>query len=187
MKRKMKTLLLSALVAVTASTTAVATVLTATPAMAETQTTRFAMVEGAAIRYSEPLGLRFITELGTQEYAELTREESGVTKELGMFIMPYEYIDTNADAVIDVTDYASVETKLDYTFYSSDGSVNKVYEYEDKNGDTYYRANGVISNLKLKNYAREFVGVGYIKETKNGVTKYEYTDINYAFGGLRCD
>ncbi|MBQ4053879.1 MAG: Ig-like domain-containing protein, partial [Clostridia bacterium] len=97
---------------------------------------------------------------------------------MGMFIMPWSYIAENDE--LTTTDYASVETKLDYTFYSSDGSVNKVYEYEDKNGDTYYRVNGVISNLKLKNYAREFVGVGYIKETKNGVTKYEYTDINYA-------
>ncbi len=180
MKRNMKKLLLSAFVAIMASTTAAATVLSIAPADAETQTSRFAMVEGAGIRYSEPLGLRFIAELGEQEYTELTTDEDGVIKELGMFIMPFSYIDTNADTAIDVTDYASVETKLDYTFYSSDGSVEeKLYAYTDENGDTYYRANGVISNLKLQNYAREFVGIGYIKETKNGVTTYEYTDISY--------
>ena len=88
MKRNMKKLLLSAFVAIMASTTAAATVLSIAPADAETQTSRFAMVKGAGIRYSDPFGLRFIAELGTQEYAELTAAKSGVTTELGMFIMP---------------------------------------------------------------------------------------------------
>ena len=42
--------------------------------------------------------------------------------------------------------------------FRSNGSVeNKIYE---ENGS--YRANGVIANLKLKNYDREFVGIAYI-------------------------
>ena len=176
MKKKTQKALLSALIVASAATLAAATVLSAKIAVAEVAgTTRFEMVEGASIRYSEPLGLRFIAELGEQEYADLTTPENGVTKKMGMYIMPWESISEND--VITTTDYASIE-KLDYVFYSSDGSVDeKIYEYEDESGDTYYRANGVISNLKLHNYAREFVGIGYIAETKNGVTTYTYTDV----------
>ena len=181
MKRDIRKALIALLSIATGVTAAMALITkpTITSTIADTTgTMRFEMVEGASIRYSEPFGLRFIAELGQQEYAELTTSENGVTKKMGMFIMPFEYIDTNADKIIDVTDYANVETKLDYVFYSSDGSVEeKIYEHEDENGETYYRANGVISNLKLQNYAREFVGIGYISETESGITTYTYTDI----------
>ena len=180
MKRNIRKTLLSMLISMSAMTAGAATAFTmsavtfgAADAMG---TARFEMVDGASIRYSEPFGLRFIAELGQQEYAELKASENGVTKKMGMFIMPWSYISEND--VITTTDYASVETKLDYVFYSSDGSVNEnIYEYKDENGDIYYRANGVISNLKLQNYAKEFVGIGYVAETENGKTTYTYTDI----------
>ena len=181
MKRIARKTLLSALVGTMAVTAISATALLTMPTVthsvsAATGTTRFEMVDGASIRYSEPLGLRFIAELGEQEYANLKTSEDGVTKKMGMFIMPWSYIAENDE--ITITDYASVETKLDYVFYSSDGSVTeKLYEYTDENGAQYYRANGVISNLKLQNYAKEFVGIGYIAETENGKTTYTYTDI----------
>ena len=177
MKKSIRKALLSVLIGTTAVTAVTATaLLTTSTASAETLTTRFEMVEGASIRYSEPLGLRFIAELGQQEYNDLTAQEDGVTKKMGMYIMPWSYIAENGEII--TTDYASVETKLDYVFYASDGSEEeKLYEYEDEDGDTYYRANGVISNLKFKNYAKEFVGIGYIAETENGKTTYTYTDI----------
>ena len=181
MKRNIRKALISMLISTTAITAVGATVLGVTDkipfiASAGTSTTRFEMVDGASIRYSEPLGLRFIAELGQKEYNDLKTQEDGVTKKMGMFIMPWSYIAENDE--LTTTDYASVETKLDYVFYSSDGSAEeKLYEYEDENGDTYYRANGVISNLKLQNYAKEFVGIAYIAETENGVTTYTYTDI----------
>ena len=177
MKKNIRKALLSVLIGTTAVTAASATaLLTTSTASAETVTTRFEMVDGASIRYGDPLGLRFIMELGQQEYTELTASEDGVTKKVGMYIMPWSYISENDE--ITITDYASVETKLDYVFYSSDGSVDEaLYEYENEDGDTYYRANGVITNLKFQNYAKEFVGIGYIAETKNGKTTYTYTDI----------
>ncbi|MBQ3020138.1 MAG: hypothetical protein IJD77_06105, partial [Clostridia bacterium] len=180
MKKNIRKALLSVLIGMTAVTAAAATALFTAPTITSTAeataTTRFEMVEGASIRYSEPLGLRFIAELGEQEYSDLTAREDGVTKKMGMFIMPWSYISENDE--ITTTDYANVETKLDYVFYSSDNSVEeKLYEYENEDGDTYYRANGVISNLKFKNYSKEFVGIGYMSETKNGRTTYTYTDI----------
>ena len=180
MKKKTQKSLLSVLVVATVATTAAATLFTnssVSTAAASSETRRFEMVDGASIRFSEPFGLRFIAEIGGQEYADLKTSESGVTKKMGMYIMPWDYIANDSDEIT-ISDYESVETKLDYVFYSSDGTVDeKLYEYKDKNGDTYYRANGVISNLKLQNYAREFVGIGYIAETVNGVTTYTYTDI----------
>ena len=180
MKKNIRKALLSVLIGMTAVTAATATALFTAPTITSTAeataTTRFEMVEGASIRYSEPLGLRFIAELGEQEYSDLTAREDGVTKKMGMFIMPWSYISENDE--ITTTDYANVETKLDYVFYSSDNSVEeKLYDYENEDGDTYYRANGVISNLKFKNYSKEFVGIGYMSETKNGRTTYTYTDI----------
>ena len=178
MKKNIKKALLSILIGTTAVTAASATaLLTSSTASAETITTRFEMVDGASIRYSNTLGLRFIMELGEAQYNDLTAVEDGVTKTVGMYIMPWSYISENDEIV--TTDYASVETKLDYVFYSSDGSIEEalLYEHEDEKGDIYYRANGVISNLKFQNYAKEFVGIGYIAETKNGKTTYTYTDI----------
>ena len=179
MKRKTRKTLFSTLV-ITMIFTAIMSVITAVLptkfTLAGTETTGFKMVEGAAIRCNEPLGLRFVAELGEREYIDLTTPENGVTKKMGMFIMPWNYVSENDE--ITTTDYQSVETKLDYVFYSSDGSVEeKIYEYVNKSGEKYYRANGVISNLKLQNYDREFVGIGYIAETANGVTTYTYTDI----------
>lgn len=179
MKKKMKNSLLSVLLATTATTAVAGAALIFSPnvnsATAETQTTRFEMVDGASIRFSEPLGMRFIAELGEKEYAELATG----TKTMGVFVMQYSDIDTNEDGTIDVTDYAGVSKKLNYEFYKTGETIEKgLYEYVDESGDTYYRANAVI-DLSLKNYAKEFVGVGYIAETKNGVTTYEYTDISY--------
>ena len=75
MKKKMKKSLLSVLLATTATTAVAGATLIFSPnvnsATAETQTTRFEMVDGASIRFSEPLGMRFIAELGEKEYAEL--------------------------------------------------------------------------------------------------------------------
>ena len=180
MNKNIRKTLLSILIGTTAVSAVAATALLASPSVVSTaaaaNVSRFEMVDGASIRYSDPLGLRFIVELGQQEYNELLDTESGVTKKVGMYIMPWSYISQNDE--ITTTDYAGVATKLDYVFYSSDGTCeDKLYEHEDENGDTYYRANGVISNLKFQNYAKEFVGIGYISETKNGKTTYTYTDI----------
>ena len=121
MKRNIRKALISLLFVTTGVTAAMALITkpTITSTIADTtDTTRFEMVEGASIRYSEPLGLRFIAELGQQEYADLKAPENGVIKKMGMYIMPWESISEND--VITTTDYASVETKMDYFFYSSD-------------------------------------------------------------------
>ncbi len=141
---------------------------------------RFEMVEGASIRTAAPKGLRFIAEMGEDVYEELTTKEDDVVKKMGMYIVPASYLNDSSkysNGVLGVMEqsYNKITTKIDHVFYSSDGSVdNKIYQSGE-----YYRANGVISNLLLKNYDREFIGIAYISETVGEKTTYTYADFNF--------
>ena len=128
---------------------------------------RFEMVEGASIRISSPKGLRFIAEMGADVYTDLTTEEDGVEKKMGMFIIPQSYLNDAtkySNGVLGVMEqsYEKLTPKIEHVFYdSADETVeNKIYQEGD-----YYRANGVIGNLLLQNYDRDFVGIAYIAET----------------------
>ncbi len=144
---------------------------------------RFEMVEGASIRTASPKGLRFIAEMGEDVYKELTTKEDNVVKKMGMYIVPVSYLNDSSkysNGVLGVMEqsYNKITTKIDHVFYSSDGSVdNKIYQSGE-----YYRANGVISNLHLKNYDRDFIGIAYISETiletDSEKTTYTYADFN---------
>ena len=181
-KNKLIVLLSTCLVASTA--TAFAT-MSVSANSAELDVNRFAIGELetggiASIRFVEPRGLRFVTEIGTKVYTELMAEEDGVSKKMGMFIMPYSYLDDAtkfSDGVVS-ENYEKLTQKIDYVFYdSADASVeNKIY----KDGDYYY-ANGVIGNLYLHNYDKQFVGIGYIAETTNGVTEYTFTKVDESY------
>ena len=144
---------------------------------------RFEMVEGAGIRLAEPKGLRFIAEMGSDIYTDLTTEEDGITKKMGMFIMPASYLRdsskySNGVRGVMEKNYQNITKKIDHVFYSSDGSVeNKIYQ-----SGAYYRANGVISNLLLSNYDRDFVGIAYIAETDSEQTTYTFADFNTTDG-----
>ena len=145
--------------------------------------TRFEMVEGASIRTKSPKGLRFIAEMGADVYADLLKEEAGVVKQMGMFIMPASYLNdsskySNGVRGVMEQSYEKITTKINHVFYSSDGAVdNMIYSQGE-----YYRANGVISNLRLQNYDRDFVGIAYISETvetnDGAKTTYTYADFN---------
>ena len=177
MKKMTKSMLLSLLMATTFATTVAAATISintakATASNAVEETADFRMVDGASIRMASPLGLRFIAEMTDDVYEDLITAESGVDKKMGMFIAPYSYFD-GFDG-----NYQDVATKIDLVFYDSTGSVeNKIYS-DTENGETVYRANGVITDLYLKNYSRDFVGIAYIAETTGGKTTYTYADFN---------
>ena len=177
MKKMTKSMLLSLLMATTFATTVAAAAISidnakATESNAVVETADFRMVDGASIRMASPLGLRFIAEMTDDVYEDLITAESGVDKKMGMFIAPYSYFDGY------VGKYQDVATKLDLVFYDSTGAVeNKIYS-DTENGETVYRANGVITDLYLKNYSRDFVGIAYIAETTGGKTTYTYADFN---------
>ena len=186
MKKIFKKALLSMFIATATITASVATTNLWTASAADEQNaadaTRFEMVDGAAIRLVSPNGLRFIAELGEETYNDLMTEETGVEKKMGMFIMPYEYLSdpakySDGETGVDEKNYENITKKLDYVFYNSADSTvpNKLYEHGD-----YYRANGVIGDLMLKNYARDFIGIGYIAETTSSGTTYTFAEFNEA-------
>ena len=177
MKKMTKNTLLSlltatALGATTAAALTIGTYTAASVNAATTQEAAFRMVDGASIRMAKPLGLRFMAEMEEEVYEDLMQEEAGVSKKMGMFIVPYSYLDEYTN------NYHNLATKLDYVFYDSEGSVeDKIYEYT-LNGETVYRANGVITDMYLHNYARDFIGIGYIAETVDGKTTYTYAEFD---------
>ena len=175
MKKMTKILLLSTLTATMATAGAVMMNFSPVEALAATDTAKFAMVDGASIRLAAPKGLRFIAEMGANVYNDLTKEEEGVEKKMGMIIVPYDYVNDStkySDGV--VGNYQNFIKKIDNVFYDSTNAEDeKIYEK-----DGYYRVNGVITNLYLQNYDRDFVGIAYISETENGKTTYRFTEIN---------
>lgn len=195
MKKLTKNLLLSALAVSTAATaiTAVAfNTFTSNKVSASNETEAtiaadgFEMVDGASIRMASPLGLRFIAEMGADVYSDLMTAETGVDKKMGMIIVPYEYLSdasqyTNGETDMKAGNYQNLTTKIDHTFYdsttvTSDDADGKIYEYKEG----VYRANGVISNLLLVNYDREFVGIAYIAETSGSTTTYTFASFDKA-------
>ena len=187
MNKKMKKALLSMLTSAMVVTASAATMLCVDVAVdnkAAASTTEqsvgFTMVDGASIRMATPLGMRFIAEMDDEVYEDLMTKEANVEKKMGMFIMPYEYLSdasqySNGSTGVANKEYQNITTKIDYTFYDENEGINKLYEYND--GETY-RANGVITNLYLKNYDRDFIGIAYIAETTSTGTTYTFADFD---------
>ena len=185
MKKHTKKWLLSALSLVTAATAALATAYgvsttTASGSVGATATADFEMVDGAAIRKTAPFGLRFIAQMSDDFYGDLVDSQSSSDKKMGMFIVPYDYLFdasrySNGSIGMKNKQYQNITTKIDHVFYDGGNTAveNKIYEL---NGEYY--ANGVISELELANYDREFVGIGYVAEEVNGKTQYTFAEFD---------
>ena len=140
----------------------------------------FAMEYGAGVRLAEPYGIRFKAKIGKNVYENVTTPTANETKKLGMYIVPSAYIN-NAAAYSDGTvgNYQNFNQKIDLVFY--DSTVN-TEENDDgelyDGGDGYYYVNGVVADIMLENYGREFVGIAYVEttDTSTGTTAYEFAD-----------
>lgn len=124
---------------------------------AKADTADFATAFGASVRVSDPNGIRFKLQLSEEKKNEIFAENSG--KELGMYIM----LGSKAG-----TDYSALTQKIDIEFEEKD-----LY----KEGDAWF-ANGVMTNLYVQTFNKEFVGVGYIATTTAEGTTYEYSAFN---------
>ena len=139
----------------------------------------FAMIKGAGVRLVEPYGIRFRAQLGENVYEDVMNPEANETKKVGMYIVPSSYVN-NAAAYSDgiVGNYQNFKQKTEVVFYDSDDATveNKIYS----GGDEYYYANGVIANLNLQNYGREFIGIAYVEttNTSTNVITYEFADFD---------
>ena len=184
MKKFTRKLLLSALATLTAGTATVATAFSISTensiSAGAASAAGFEMVDGASIRMATPLGLRFIAQMSDEFYQDLMNNRTDYTKKMGIFIIPYDYLNdasrySNGATGVSKKQYQNITKKIDHVFYdSADSSVDdKIYKK-----DGVYCANGVISNLLLKNYDRDFVGIAYMMEEIGGITKYTFADFD---------
>lgn len=160
---------------------------------ASTGLTDFVMLSDPSIRASNAVdeegnpignGIRFSAEVDKTQYEAL--DDNGATVTAGTFIMPYNYIQgvtgddslkkehffgDNACFVWDETTPAQGQYKILHVEASA-------YETESKiaDGETVYRINGSVVNMKNVNLEREYIGVCYLAVTTGETTEYYLAD-----------
>ena len=150
-------------------------------AAADTVDTRFEM-QGAAVRFDYPTGLRFEALVG----ADLAEDDS---KSFGMIIFPENIMEGYGISTTYVENYdyvTEIKTKAadyiaQYGLIDLEVTPKAVYATTDVNKENplYYTLWGSISEIKYNNLSRDFFGVAYVKET---ITEGEQTTekITYA-------
>ncbi len=118
----------------------------------------FATTFGAEIRASAPNGIRFKLQLSEEKKAEIFKADSNKT--LGMFI----FLGSKTGELSETT---TPSQKIDISFEESD-----LYQVGD-----YWYAHGVMTNLYVQNFNKQFIGVGYVA-TAGETTTYEYSDFD---------
>lgn len=149
-----------------------------TSILPEESTADFAMMNGASVRYSVgSTGLRFMAYMTESKYTEVKALED---ISFGMVIMPYEYVNTYGDVemngVLNTNYYwgeEAVAGKTRVLHYSADEIVKSTGR---RGAGRYFQC--AITNLKAKNYDREFYAKAYYSYTEDGETKYVFTDEN---------
>ena len=132
------------------------------------------MENGASIRLGSVNGIRFYTTVDTAKIAEL--KAAGATVEMGTLIAPKDLIgDSELTFNLDAGKYVDVAYKASeyYTEGNFTGIVGSIVNIKEAN-TAYSAENG--------NIAREFVGRGYVKVTKDGKTTITYAD--YSDGNI---
>ena len=166
--RKNLLFLMSAMAGVTAFAAGVAANSVTTSAAAESV---FKMVDGAALRASDPTGLRFKTIFDKDYYEKITTTEA----ELHVAIIPYDYYTAYEDSGA-IALYPWLESTYGAgNFLDMEIPDEMIYEVVE-DGTTYYGANAVMTNVRMNNYYREFVGVAYVQDGAD----YEEVTINEA-------
>lgn len=110
------------------------------------------MVAGASIRIGANNGIRYITNVDADKIAEL--ESNGYTVDKGTLIAPADLLGSD---------------ELTFDLDSS--------KFVDVPTSGYYKDNQIAGSIKVnlnKNIAREFVGRGYVKVSKDGVEVATY-------------
>ncbi len=113
-------------------------------------------LEEASIRLNDKTGIRFYTSVDTDVINEYKND--GYTVEMGTLIAPEDLIED--ELTFETEKFVDVK-------YESD----ELYKTSDFSGIV-----GSIVNLKEHNIARNFVGRGYLKLTKDGETTIIYSD-----------
>ena len=128
------------------------------------------MLEGAAIRLNDKNGIRFYTKVDIDKIAQLRTD--GATVEIGTIIAPADLLD-GEELTFDTEKKLMVEYPS--ASYYNDG------EFEGVVGSIVSIKESTAANVKSGNIARDFVGRGYIKVTKDGETAVSYADYTSAY------
>lgn len=122
----------------------------------------FKMIDGASLRITYPIGLRWTATLGEKEYNDLTAAVGEI--EFGTVIAPVDLLGDNPLTV--------------------DGEYNKLivertlWDESEKVKGGEKRFNAAIVEMRENNYARTFRAVAYAKFTVNGEEAIIYAEAN---------
>ena len=132
----------------------------------------FETADGAAVRLSNPTGLRFTGYIGKGLLDELKAEYGNANVKVGMLITPTDYLTANSLAFTKEALDGCGSLPAGKKYRKIEAST--ILESEDGNA---YKINCVLSNVLEANYGRKFSAVTYIEV--NG-SAYYYADYSEA-------
>ncbi|MBQ8658592.1 MAG: hypothetical protein IJ506_05600 [Clostridia bacterium] len=137
------------------------------------------METGASIRLDGNNGIRFTTLVNKELVTKL--ENAGYTLTYGTFIAPKDYVDTNA-----LTKANLFGDNAIYCWGEAVDGKTQILHREallvEDYADGYHAFKYSIVDINEANLTRQFVGLGYIKATKDGADTYYMAE--YAGGNV---
>lgn len=127
-------------------------------------TADFKTLDGAAVRFADPTGLRFYSQASKADFDAL----GAALTATGTLILPTDMLGAGA---LTLEALAGKEESKDYLNIVNSGWLNAA----TAEADGYYQFSGAIVNIKAANYDRNFSAVGYFTVTyENGETANFY-------------
>ena len=127
-------------------------------------TADFKTLDGAAVRFADPTGLRFYSQASKADFDAL----GAALTATGTLILPTDML---GEGELTLEALAGKEESKDYLNIVNSGWLNAA----TAEADGYYQFSGAIVNIKTANYDRNFSAVGYFTVTyENGETANFY-------------
>ncbi len=127
-------------------------------------TADFKTLDGAAVRFADPTGLRFYSQASKADFDAL----GAALTATGTLILPTDML---GEGALTLEALADKEESKDYLNIVNSGWLNAA----TAEADGYYQFSGAIVNIKTANYGRNFSAVGYFTVTyENGETANFY-------------
>lgn len=127
-------------------------------------TADFKTLDGAAVRFADPTGLRFYSQASKADFDAL----GAALTATGTLILPTDML---GEGELTLEALAGKEESKDYLNIVNSGWLNAA----TAETDGYYQFSGAIVNIKTANYDRNFSAVGYFTVTyENGETANFY-------------
>ncbi len=132
-------------------------------------TADFKTLDGAAVRFADPTGLRFYSQASKADFDAL----GAALTATGTLILPTDML---GEGALTLEALADKEESKDYLNIVNSGWLNA----EKAEADGYYEFSGAIVNIKTANYDRNFSAVGYFTVT------YEDGETANFYGGYKA-